>query len=178
MWFLAHSEMLLCRPWSLTSLEEGKSKETLILSHNSVYDLVTTAHFQEFSSDSLLLSTRYVGQVGIISLTKIPVFTYLNGEQDEVTDRGLVMTSWQMRERDWRGGGNRAKAAEGFALMDVQLLATSEEPGGKQTATAAPLPLISACVIRNTWLPIMAPVLSCEVEQGCEGRVHTSTQPQ
>lgn len=72
-----------------------------------------------------------------------------------------------------RGEGERE--AVGFALMDVQLLTTSEEPGGKQTATAAPLPLICAGVIRNTWLPIMAPVLSWEVERGCEGRVHTST---
>jgi len=49
--------------------------------------------------------------------------------------------------------------------------------GQADTATAAPLPLICVWVIRNTWLPIMAPVLSCEVERGCEGRVHTSTQP-
>lgn len=45
-----------------------------------------TAHSQEFGSDNLPLLTNYVGQVGIISLTNTPVFTYLNVEQDKVTD--------------------------------------------------------------------------------------------
>lgn len=82
------------------------------------------------------------------------------------------------------------ETVDGFGLMDVQLLATSEERGGGRgwrertggeeggQADKQPLlpsPLICAWVIRNTWLPIMAPVLSCEVEQGCEGHVHTST---
>lgn len=104
------------------------------------------------------------------------MFTYLNGEQDKVI--GVPGSDIRADVKVWHRGGKEARAAERFALMDVQLLATSEEPGGKQTATAAPLPLICAWVIRNTWLPIMASVLSCEVEQGCEGRVHTSTQPQ
>lgn len=80
--------------------------------------------------------------------------------------------------RVWCRSGTGTRAAEGFALTDVQFLSTLEElgggEGGKQTATTAPLPLICAWVIRNTWLPIMAPVLSCEVEQGCEGCVYTS----
>lgn len=67
---------------------------------------------------------------------------------------------------------------ERFALMDVQFLATSEQSRGKQTATAARLPVICAWVIRNTWLTIMAPVLSCEVEQGREGCVHIRPQSQ
>lgn len=144
-------------------------------SHNSVYDLATKAHFQEYRSDILVLLARYVGQVGIVSLTKIPLFTYLNVEQDKVINR--PGSDIKADVKVWRRGGKGARAAEGFALMDGQLLATSVEPGGKQTATAAPLPLICAWVIRNTWLPIMAPVLSWEVEQGCEGRVHTNTQP-
>lgn len=74
----------------------------------------------------------------------------------------------------WRWEGY--KSGKGFSLMDAQLLATSEEPEGKQTATTAPLPLICAWVIKNIWLPIMAPVSSREVEQSCEGRVHNSTQ--
>ncbi len=103
------------------------------------------------------------------------MFRYLNGEQDKVIDG--PGSDIRVDVKVWRRGGKEARVAEGFALMDVQLLATSEKPGGKQTETAAPLPLICAWVIRNTWLPIMAPVLSCEVEQGREGRIHTSTQP-
>lgn len=40
-------------------------------------------------------------------------------------------------------------------------------PASEQTASAAPLPLI-----RNTWLPIMTPLLSCRAEQGCEGHIY------
>lgn len=72
---------------------------------------------------------------------------------------------------------------KGFAPINVQLLATSEELVGKQTASTAPLPLICASVIRNTWLPIMTPLLSHEVEEGCKGHIcvspmciHTSTE--
>lgn len=45
-------------------------------------------------------------------------------------------------------------------------------PASEQTASAAPLPLICARVIRNTWLPIMTPLLSCRAEQGCEGHIY------
>ncbi len=54
-----------------------KQQQTTLLSsvvtrqsHNSVYDLAMRAHFQEYSSDRLMLLARYVGQIGIISLTK------------------------------------------------------------------------------------------------------------
>lgn len=40
----------------------------------------------------------------------------------------------------------------------------------------APPPPICAGVIKNIWLPIMAPVSSREVEQSCEGCVHNSAQ--
>lgn len=88
------------------------------------------------------------------------------------------MTSWQIWETVWRGGGKDTEVAEGFSLMDVQFLATSEEAEGKQTATTAslPPPPICAGVIKNIWLPIMAPVSSREVEQSCEGCVHNSAQ--
>lgn len=58
-------------------------------SHNSlcVYDLATRAHFQEYNSDSLVLLAQYVGQVGIIFLTKIAVFAYINVEQGKAIDR-------------------------------------------------------------------------------------------
>ena len=54
---------------------------------------------------------------------------------------GLLSRDITADVKVWRGGGKGARAAQGFALMDVQLLATSEEPGGEQTATAAPPPL-------------------------------------
>lgn len=97
----------------------------------------------------------------MLSLIKIPVFAYFYGEQNKAIVRpgGDIVADVKV----WRRGGKGARVADGFALMDVQLVATSEEPGGKQTATTAPLPLICAWVIRNTWLPIMAPVLFCEV---------------
>lgn len=122
-----------------------------------------------------MLLARYVGQVGIISLTTIPVFTYLNGEEDKV--RGGPGSDIKVGHE---GVGVEVGRGRGWR-WDLHWWMSSFWPhqrsrGGEQTATAAPLPLICAWVIRTTWLPLMAPVLSWEVKQGCDGRVHTNTQ--
>lgn len=65
----------------------------------------------------------------MLSLIKIPVFAYLNGEQNKAIVRpgGDIVADVKV----WRRGGKGARVAEGFALMDVQLVATSEEAGGQ-----------------------------------------------
>lgn len=57
---------------------------------HSVYDLMTKSTLsrkQQRQLGAFNTSALNVGQAGVISLAKIRVFTYLNGEWDRVTDR-------------------------------------------------------------------------------------------
>lgn len=85
-------------------------------SHNSVYDKATRGHFQEYGSDSLVLLARHVGQVGIVSPTTIPLFTYLNGEQNKVSGRpgGDIKVDVRVLVQRWEGGeGGRGICTDG-----------------------------------------------------------------